>query len=93
MFAKYFESLLIPCEQESEACAEMINVASSSQRVKSVKKCEFKKVMVTQQLLSAKLKDIGVVYTYTDNMHGTPFSVDAEYQLVGIVSYPTIRIQ
>jgi hypothetical protein len=74
MFAKYFESLLIPCEQESEACAEMIDVASSSQRVKSVKeKCRFMTVMVTQQFLSAKLKDIVVVYTYTDNMHGTSF--------------------
>ena len=94
MFAKYFESLLIPWEQVSYPCAQIIDVASSSQ-------CRFMKVMVTQQLLSAKLKDIVVVYTYTDNMHGTPFSVDAEernmrvttfgveYQLVGIVSYPT----
>ena len=94
MCAKYFESLLIPWEQVSYPCAQIIDVAISSQ-------CRFMKVMVTQQLLSAKLKDIVVVYTYTDNMHGTPFSVDAEernmrvttfgveYQLVGIVSYPT----
>ena len=102
MFAKYIGCLLEPCEQDSKPCAQMIDVASSSQIGESVKeKCRFKKVTVTQQLLSAKMKDILVVYTHTDNMIGTQYSVAADdrnmkftmfgvqYQLVGIVSYPT----